>query len=64
MRKKTSELAETARNARFWALYRQLPDSSRAGFFALAQGLARELEEQNHRGEDRDRLLPADIDRE
>jgi hypothetical protein len=40
MRQKWSELTDAARDARFWALYRQLPDSFKAGFSALAREMA------------------------
>jgi hypothetical protein len=63
MQAKWSELTGAVRNARFWALYRQMPDSCRAGFIALAQGLARELEEQDHRDKDGEMPLPTDVER-
>jgi hypothetical protein len=43
MRQKWSELTDAARDARFWALYRQLPDSFKAGFSAMTRGMAEEL---------------------
>ncbi|MDR3334639.1 MAG: hypothetical protein LBT13_07125 [Treponema sp.] len=46
MRQKWSELTEAAWTARLWAFYRQLPDSFKAGFTAMAQGMALEIEQQ------------------
>jgi hypothetical protein len=46
MQRKWSELTEAAWIARFWAFYRLLPDSFKAGFTGMAQGLALELEAQ------------------
>jgi hypothetical protein len=40
-----------------------MPDSFRVGFIDLVQGLACELEEQNHRDKGGDLSLPADVER-
>jgi hypothetical protein len=40
-----------------------MPDSFRAGFVDLVQGLALELEKQNHRDKDGDLPLPASVER-
>jgi hypothetical protein len=66
MQRKWSELTEAAWIARFWAFYRPLPDSFKAGFTGMARGMALELEAQAEgrlepRGADRDPPLLADI---
>jgi hypothetical protein len=66
MQRKRSELTEAAWIARFWAFYRLLPDSFKAGFTGMAQGMALELEAQaegrtEFRDADRDPPLLADI---
>jgi hypothetical protein len=44
MQQKWSELTDAAWISRFWALYRQLPDSFKTGFTGMARELARDLE--------------------
>jgi hypothetical protein len=44
MQQNWSELTDAAWTARFWALYRQLPDPFKTGFTSMAQELARKLE--------------------